>query len=187
MGGYGTISYLFGGEAAADAALYAELKQGLRREAERIAAICRTDGYGVSLEPSGYNWGSNMGVMNNAMLLLVAYHVHGDAAFEACALDQVHYLLGRNVLDTSYVTGFGDRAYNRPHYRPGVADGIDEAVPGFVSGGPNAGLQDPCMKAHLTGKPPGQCFIDHEDSYAGNEVTIYWNSPAVFAVSHWVK
>jgi endoglucanase len=187
MGGYGTIAYLLGGESQADAALYATLKQGLRAEAERIAAICKADGYGVSLGQTDYKWGSNMNVMNNAMLLLIAYHVHGDAAFEACALDQVHYLLGRNVLDTSYVTGFGDRAYNEPHYRPGVADGIDEAVPGFVSGGPNAGLQDDAMKAHLTGKPPAQCFIDHKDSYAGNEVTIYWNSPAVFAFSHWVK
>ncbi|MFC4388615.1 glycoside hydrolase family 9 protein [Gracilibacillus marinus] len=29
------------------------------------------------------------------------------------------------------------------------------------------------------------CFIDHIDSYATNEVTIYWNSPTVFAVAHW--
>src|SRR5690606_36729118 len=132
-------------------------------------------------------WGSNMNLRDNAMLLLVAYRVHVDAACVACALDQVHYLVGRIVLDTSYVTGFGDRAYNEPHYRPSVADGIEAAVPGFVSGGPNAGLQDAAMKAHLVGKPPAQCFIDHKDSYAGNEVTIYWNSPAAFAVSHWVK
>ncbi|GJM84281.1 hypothetical protein HMSSN139_67770 [Paenibacillus sp. HMSSN-139] len=40
---------------------------------------------------------------------------------------------------------------------------------------------------HLQGQPPAKCFVDHELSYAGNEVTIYWNSPAVFAVSQFVK
>ncbi len=188
MGGYGTVAYLLNGEAnAADAALYAELKQGLRTEAERITKQCQSDGFGVSLRLDEYIWGSNMLVMNNAMLLLLAYHIHDDCEFEAAALGQVHYLMGRNVLNTSYVTGYGECAYRDPHYRPGVSDGVEDPVPGFVSGGPNAGLQDEYMKAHLQGKPPAQCFADHKDSYAGNEVTIYWNSPAVFALSHWVK
>lgn len=187
MGGYGVIAYLLGGEAAADPALYAQLRDGLRAEADRIANIARGEGYLVSLEQSEYLWGSNMLVGNDAMLLLIAHHLLGDESYRAVALDQVHYLMGRNVLDTSYVTGFGDRAYRNPHYRPGVADDVDDPVPGFVAGGPNSGLQDACMKENLQGKPPAQCYFDHEDSYAGNEVTIYWNSPVLFAVSAFVK
>ncbi|MBB3110750.1 endoglucanase [Paenibacillus phyllosphaerae] len=187
MSGYGTIAYLLGGDDQADPALYASLLDGLRQEADLLTVQSEQDGYGLSLLPSQYIWGSNMLVMNHAMLLLFAYRLLADRRYEEAALSHVHYLLGRNAMDTSYVTGFGDQAYRNPHYRPGVADDIEEPVPGFVSGGPNAGLQDECAKAHLTGKPPAQCFIDHEDSYATNEVTIYWNSPALFVVSHWVR
>jgi endoglucanase len=186
MGGYGTIAWLLNGRGKGDNALYDELLDGLRAEADRIAAIADADGYRVSLERHEYVWGSNMLAMNDAMLLLIADRLLGGESWRAAALDQIHYLLGRNVLGISFVTGFGERAYRNPHYRPGVADGVDEPVPGFVSGGPNAGLHDDCMRRHLQGKPPAQCYIDHRDSYAGNEVTIYWNSPAVFAVSAFV-
>lgn len=189
MGGYGTIAYLFGGADKAETELYEKLVDGLRKEADALIDLCMNDGYSVALKQSDYIWGSNMVLMNNAMLLLVAYQMFEDEVLEAAALEQVHYMMGRNVLDISYVTGFGDRAYNDPHYRPGVADGIDQAVPGFVAGGPNTGLQDDAMREHLAGKglAPAACYVDHMDSYAGNEVTIYWNSPAVFALSHWVK
>lgn len=186
VGGYGSIGYLLNGRDKADAALYDELLEGLRAEADRIAAIVAAEGYRVSLERKEYVWGSNMLVMNDAMLLLIADRLLGEPSWRAAALDQIHYLAGRNVLGISFVTGYGSRAYRNPHYRPSVADGIDDPVPGFVSGGPNAGLHDDFMRRHLQGKPPAQCYIDHQDSYAGNEVTIYWNSPAVFAVSAFV-
>lgn len=187
MGGYGTIAYLLNDRSRTDETLHAELLDGLRREADRIAAVAAGEGYRVSLEEHEYVWGSNMLVMNDAMLLLIASRLLGEQTYRAVALDQIHYLMGRNVLGISFVTGFGAKAYRRPHYRPGVADGIDDPVPGFVSGGPNARLQDDCMRQHLQGKPPAQCYIDHQDSYAGNEVTVYWNSPAVFAVSAFVS
>lgn len=187
MGGYGTIAYLFGEKAMADAALRASLEAGLLEEAERLARRCAEDGYLTSLRPEDYIWGSNMVLLNRAMLLLIAARVSGEARYQALALEHVHYLLGRNVLDYSYVTGFGDRAVRHPHHRPSVGDGVEDPVPGLVAGGPNRGLNDDCMQEHLQGKPPAACFIDDALSYAGNEVTIYWNSPAVFVVSHFVK
>ena len=32
-----------------------------------------------------------------------------------------------------------------PHHRPSEADGIDDPVPGLLSGGPNPGMQDKCQ------------------------------------------
>ncbi|MNP58936.1 Cellulose 1,4-beta-cellobiosidase precursor [compost metagenome] len=128
-----------------------------------------------------------MVLMNNAMLLILAGRIGGEERYRELALEHIHYLLGRNVLDLSYVSGFGDRPVNRLHHRPSVADGVEAAVPGLVSGGPNRNLNDDYMMEHLQGQPPAKCFVDHELSYAGNEVTIYWNSPAVFAVSQFVK
>lgn len=187
MGAYGSIAYLLNGQERSDQKRYDRLKQDLLQEADKFAEISEADGYATSLTPADYIWGSNMVLMNRAMLLLIAYHLSGNADYEAIALDQVHYLLGRNPLDISYVTGFGDRPVMYPHHRPSVGDDVHEPVPGLVAGGPNRGLNDDCMKEHLQGKAPAQCFIDDELSYAGNEVTIYWNSPALFVISHFVK
>lgn len=189
MSGYGTIAYLFGAEADADTdpALRTALQEGLLAEAKRLADRCAEDGYLTSLRPEDYIWGSNMVLMNNAMLLLIANRLGGEERYRELALEHIHYLLGRNVLDLSYVSGFGDRSVNHLHYRPSVADDVEASVPGLVSGGPNRNLNDDYMQEHLQGLPPAQCFVDHELSYAGNEVTIYWNSPAVFAVSQFVK
>lgn len=183
MGGYGTLAYLLNGEARADASLYSLLKDGLLMEAERLVRQSRQDGYHISLLEEDYIWGSNMLVMNNAMLLLAAEHFSGDSSYAGCAQDHLHYLLGRNVLDISYVTGYGDRPVRNPHHRPSVGDGVAVPVPGLVSGGPDRGLHDEYAVEHLQRKPAAQCFVDHELSYSTNEVTIYWNSPAVFVTA----
>ncbi|MHA6529997.1 glycoside hydrolase family 9 protein [Paenibacillus sp. BAC0078] len=183
MGGYGTLAYLLTGEERTEPALYASLKQGLLAEADRLVRQSREDGYRISLLEEDYIWGSNMLILNNAMLLLAAEHFSGEAAFAACALDHLHYLMGRNVLDISYVTGFGDRPVMHPHHRPSVGDGVADPVPGLVSGGPDRGLHDEYVVEHLQGKPAAQCFADHDLSYSTNEVTIYWNSPAVFVAA----
>ncbi len=183
MGGYGTLAYLLNGEQHADSVLYSSLKEGLLAEAVRLTEQSQEDGYHISLKEEDYIWGSNMLVMNNAMLLLAAEHCSGDSRFAVCAQDHLHYLMGRNVLDISYVTGFGDRPVMHPHHRPSVGDTVVEPVPGLVSGGPDRGLHDDYVVEHLQGKPAAQCFADHELSYSTNEVTIYWNSPAVFVVA----
>ncbi|MNP21705.1 Cellulose 1,4-beta-cellobiosidase precursor [compost metagenome] len=164
--------------------LYNQLKKDWLLEAERLVRQSSQDGYFISLRTEDYIWGSNMLVMNNAMLLLIAYHLQDDSTFEACALNHLHYLMGRNVLDLSYVTGFGDRSVLHPHHRPSVGDDVVAPVPGMVVGGPDRGLHDDYVREHLQGLPAAQCFADHEDSYSTNEVTIYWNSPALFLVSH---
>ncbi|WP_310832746.1 glycoside hydrolase family 9 protein [Paenibacillus pedocola] len=183
MGGYGTLAYLLNGEAQGDVALYTSLKEGLLAEAEQLVQVSNLDGYLISLREEDYIWGSNMLVMNNAMLLLAAEHFSGEARYADCALDHLHYLLGRNVLDISYVTGFGDRPVLHPHHRPSVGDHVEAPVPGLVSGGPDRGLHDEYVLQHLQGKPAAQCFADHELSYSTNEVTIYWNSPAVLVAA----
>jgi hypothetical protein len=62
------------------------------------------------------------------------------------------------------------------HHRPSSADGIVQPVPGFVSGGPNAGKEDNEKYPFST---PAKCFVDVVGSYASNEVCINWNSPLI--------
>jgi endoglucanase len=180
VGGYGTIAYLMNEHDSRDDAAARNLLKLFTEAANRIAANSKQDGYGISLQPGEYKWGSNMNVMNNAMHLIIAQHFHQDEQFIQAAHDHLHYILGRNALNICHVTGFGSNPIMHPHHRPSVGDGIADPVPGMLSGGPNSGLQDDVAREKLQGQPPARCFVDHKDSYSTNEMTIYWNSPAVF-------
>jgi len=183
VGGYGTIAYLQTNQSLIETSLYLKLRESFLKEANRLVAISKVDGYKLSLEEKDYVWGSNMEVMNHGMTLLFANKLQPNMEYTIYAMEHVHYLLGRNVLNTSYVTGFGSKQVMNLHHRPSVADKVPTPIPGYVVGGPDRHLSDPTAKDLLAGRPPAQCFIDHQESYATNEITIYWNSPAVFVVA----
>jgi endoglucanase len=182
MGTFGLVAYLFHAGDKADATLLTTMKDRLLSVCNNIMSQYQKEPYGVSLG-TNYYWGSNMTVGNNAMTLLLGSRFSEDStAYTEAALEHIHYLLGRNPLSQSYITGFGPTAPINPHHRPSVAMG--SAVPGMVVGGPNMNTQqDPALKAHRTGLPPSKCYIDHRDSYASNEITIYWNSPVYFVTA----
>ncbi|MFD5324954.1 glycoside hydrolase family 9 protein [Streptomyces sp. NPDC127092] len=137
-------------------------------------------GYGVPIPATGYVWGSNSAVANNAMVLAVAYELTGAQRYRAGALESLDYLLGRNALDRSYVTGYGERASENQHHRF-WAHQNDASLPhppaGSFAGGPNAGLEDPVAKEQLSGCAPAACYVDDIGSYSTNEVAINWNAP----------
>jgi endoglucanase len=179
VGTYGIIAYLYQAKDMADLQLTARMKDALNTACKQIMDNYKADNFGVSLG-SGYNWGSNMAVGNNAMTLLLARpFTNFSAEYTQAAFDHLHYLLGRNPVSYSYITGFGANPAKYPHHRPSVAK--DACVPGMVVGGPNKFTrQDPALNQHCDGFPPSKCYVDHKDSYSGNEITIYWNSPVYF-------
>ncbi len=105
--------------------------------------------------------------------------------YEEAALNQLHYLLGMNAMDISYVTGFGDHAFKDPHNRVTVADKVGSPIPGEVSGGPCTLLADEEIKKHADpNTPPQKCYVDDHMSYSTNEVAIYWNSSLLFLTAY---
>ena len=105
--------------------------------------------------------------------------------YEEAALNQLHYILGANAMNVSYVTGFGDHAVKNPHNRVTVADKVGSPIPGELSGGPCRLLADEEIKKHADEKtPPQKCYVDHYMSYSTNEVAIYWNSSLLFAAAY---
>ena len=150
----------------------------LRNSAQTIHEHVLAKGYFNGL--ASYHWGSNGAVMNHALLLTIAGELAQNTDWLASAKKMLDYLLGVNPLGISYITGFGSKQIMEPHHRPSLADGVKAPVPGMIAGGPNERRQDPPSKEFLPENlPPAKAFIDHWDSYATNEVTIYWNSPAV--------
>lgn len=185
VSGYGTLSYLTS-DRPKDKELSEQLKAGWQERAEQLALISAQDGYGLSLLPEHYIWGSNMVVMNNAMILLIADALFETTRYQGIVAQHIHYTFGTNVMGISYVTGFGSKPMMNPHHRPSIGDDVEHPVPGMLSGGPNKNLQDEIATAKLQGAAPAASFIDHIESYATNEITIYWNSPAVFVLSAFV-
>lgn len=183
-GGFAKTAYLFLPEPEKDPEIYGYIKAEMLKAAASKLETKKADGYRITLKPDKYCWGSNMSVMNDAMLLIIMNKLMPDEEYLQAALDNLHYLLGRNSLNQCFLTGFGSKPVLRPHHRPSCGDGIEEPVPGLVSGGPDSGLHDAFAAGLLQGMPPARCFIDHEESYSTNEVAIYWNSPAVFVAGY---
>lgn len=142
------------------------------------------DGFGVPMSESFFYWGSNSVAANQGIWLLHAYYVSGDEKYYKAALKALDYLLGKNPLDMSFVTGFGTKSPKHPHHRPSQSDNNSEPVPGMLVGGPQPGGED-------IGTNPWECkdyrtgdastaYFDDECSYASNEVAINWNSPLAY-------
>ncbi len=154
-------------------------------EADRLVKVAASNPFELAFHPSDFIWGSNMVVLTNAMVLTVAHLLSGKPEYLQTAAYQLDYIFGRNAIDTSYVTGHGEKAFRDPHNRPTIADGIDDPIPGYVSGGPNRGACDTKANPELfKGFAPMKCYADHNLSYSTNEITIYWNSPLVFVLAY---
>lgn len=160
------------------------LQQAFCTSADYYLTLAENSAYQTAMGEHDFHWGSNMSVMNHGITLLLAYLFTGLDKYRCCALNQLHYLMGCNAMGISYVTGHGERSYSHPHLRTVFADRIDKVIPGFVSGGPNEHPADePGREQIAPGTPPMKCYLDDYGCYSLNEVTIYWNSPAVFVAA----
>jgi endoglucanase len=165
-----------------DSAAVAEIRQATVKAADEIVARSTRNGYRHSLISREYIWGSNGVVANYGMQLLIANAMAPDARYVQAALENLHYLLGRNPFSLSWVTRVGAHPFRHPHHRPSAADQQAEPWPGLLSGGPNHSRQDSAMKK-LPDLPPAKMYLDEEESYATNEVAINWNAPLVFLLA----
>jgi endoglucanase len=148
--------------------------------AQQIVERTARHPYRISLTPADYIWGSNGVVGNYGMQLLIANALQPDPRYVETALDDLHYLLGRNTFSLSWVTQLGENAFQHPHHRPSA--GMAAPWPGLLSGGPNKGRQDAAMRKLPSG-PPARMYLDEQASYASNEVAINWNAPLVFMLA----
>jgi endoglucanase len=167
------------------------------RAAVRASVLAGADGYlatiaahpyGVPYAPANnsYEWGSNSTVLNNMVVLATAYDLTGQQKYATGVAKGVDYLLGRNALNMSYVTGYGEVNAHNQHSR-WYANQLNPDLPnpprGTLSGGPNSSIQDPLAQAKLTGCIGQFCYIDDIESWSTNELTINWNAPLAWVAA----
>ncbi|WP_265518073.1 glycoside hydrolase family 9 protein [Nitratireductor luteus] len=130
-------------------------------------------------EDGKYGWGSNHLMAQIGTILARAYDYTGDTRFKNAAIEGADYLLGRNALGQSYITGYGTDYSTNQHSR-WFARQLDPALPappdGALAGGPNAYLQDEAAKEARSGCAPQECYLDDIQSWSTNEITINWNA-----------
>jgi endoglucanase len=177
----------------------ATAQTNIKLAADKFISIANSQGYGVPIEEkqltdtlSGFPWGSNSFVVNEAIVMSYAYEFSGkkDTKYLSGAAGAMDYILGRNPNVQSYVTGYGENPLENPHHRFWAyqADNtFPKAPPGCLSGGPNSGLQDPWVKGSgwaLGSRAPEKCFMDNIESWSTNEITINWNAPLAWVSAY---
>ncbi|WP_432980777.1 glycoside hydrolase family 9 protein [Dactylosporangium sp. CA-233914] len=164
------------------------VRQSVVDGAKAYLATINANPYGISYAPGTgkYEWGSNSAVLNNLVVIATAYDLTGSADLRNGVATGMDYLLGRNALNQSYVTGYGERSSRNQHTRI-FAHQLNAALPnppkGSLAGGPNSYLQDPLAQKLLPGCAPQFCYVDDINSYSTNEIAINWNSALSWVAS----
>lgn len=166
----------------------AQVRRSIVDGADKYLAIQNANPYGVPYAPTGniWDWGSNSAVLNNMVIMASAYDITGRAKYRDGVLKGLDYLFGRNALNQSYVTGYGEVNSHNQHSR-WYAHELDPTLPnpprGTLAGGPNSLIQDPYAQSKLTGCVGQFCYIDDIQSWSTNELTINWNAPLAWVAS----
>ena len=109
------LDYVETTQPSADKTVQHVLKEAFLRQArvtaydptgERKPYLLQTPYHFAMLDPSHLYWGSNDNVMSVlGVVLLRAYKWTGDVHYRAAALDELHFINGRNPVGRDFVTG----------------------------------------------------------------------------------
>lgn len=168
-----------------DPGRYEDVYQAFMEAADEILEQVDGDGYNTALAPDQYTWASAKNAVATGNLLLMANALSSNEAYENAALDQVHYVLGRNATSYSYLSGSGVQQVQNVHHRTWHATGV--YIPGLLVGGPNDHPGgDPLQQELIAGGdvPPAKAFLDELPSYSTNEYAIDYTAPLVFALAY---
>lgn len=172
----------------ADAGYKASVRASIIAYADELVRRASVGGYRSVLRPEDYFWGSAREAMGRAQALILADAVAPNRAYLETALDQVHWLFGRNAVGISFMTGTGLHSPKKPHHR--LIASAQTLIPGLVVGGPNAQGGDPIMDRLLRESDPrvfpAKAYVDDWDAYSVNEPAIDYTAPAVFVLTRFV-
>jgi endoglucanase len=156
--------------------------------ADAMLALARGQAWGQPYAPADgvWVWGSTSQISNNLVVLATAFDLSGRDRYRDAVLDGIGFILGRNALNLSFVTGYGTVFSQNQHSRM-YAAALDPALPhppiGTIAGGPNSEVQDPLAASRLAGCAPQFCYIDDIDSWSTNELAINWNAALAWVAS----
>lgn len=182
LGDYGNIAILTMDGIDKDSDVYRKTKNAILRSADTYVADSAKNMFGFSVTQYYQGgWGSNMKACNQGILMWYAYQLTGEQKYLNAANADLNYLFGCNPLGICYLTGYGTVSPEHLHHHPSIAQ--KQAMPGMLVSGVHPYLEDSAAKAYCSGQPTGKCYVDNQESYSTNEITIYWNSPLTYLLA----
>ena len=145
------------------------IRQDLESYADDMLSNMERYAY-VFLKPNLWNQ-SNWPTGNSvtyAVDLIMAGIILDDPKYTEGALEQLHWILGRNPLDRVFMCGVGDNPVDHPHFRP-----TPVCPTGFLVRGPNStGTAVGQYRSVFGHDPPStlECYADAANAWALNEV-----------------
>lgn len=168
----------------------AALRKRIIAAADLFRAERKRSGYHIPFAKTAYRWGSNSNVLNRAIILGLAHDFTGEDEYRNAMIDAMDYVLGRNPVDHSYVSGYGEKSMQNPHHRfwaPSFDAALPPPPPGALSGGPNStntGGDEVARALVAEGCAPQTCWRDDVRAFSLNEVAINWNAPLVWVAAY---
>jgi endoglucanase len=167
----------------------ARVEAGVVAAAARMLDLEDRQPWGQPYAPTdGWDWGSNGRILNNLVVLAAAHRLTGDRRFRDGVAGGMDYLLGRNALGQSYVTGYGTQSTRHQRTRQFGHD-LDGRFPpppaGALAGGANS-KDTPGFPGdpRLAGLPPQCCYLDEPTSETTNDICIRWNAPLAYVAAY---
>jgi endoglucanase len=157
------------------------IKAKLINQASYLKGRANSNPYATTMyENWNFGWGSNSNAAIHGVLLLQAFDITKDSSYLKIAIANLDYLMGRNGVNYSFMTGYGSVSPMYIHHRISSSDGVTAPIPGLLVGGPNTEDLTDCGSSAYPSNLKGKAYLDAECSYTTNEIAINWNAPFAY-------
>ncbi len=165
------------------------IKLKVENYANNLKEVVDNSGYGSAINKYNWGWGTNTFMSNAGATFIYAYMISQDKSWLYYASQQLDYLLGRNSLNYSFVTGVGTNYCKQPFHWITKTYGI---IPSGIIGQGAVGNSlinlpnvDNIVKDLMhAGFPSAKIYVDSVDSWNSNEVGIYTVSSFAFLAGY---
>ena len=156
------------------------VREAAIRHADSVLEVHNQNSYNNLLRYDQYYWGSNSVGLAYAFDLIQAYKITGYAKYKNAALDQFHFIMGRNPLNLSQVTGVGSAPVRHPYHQLSEMGRFSNPVPGMLVGGPN---NHRLLNDRMISPYPAKNYEDVFKNYLVNEPAINFTAILVYVTS----
>lgn len=153
------------------------VREAIIQHANKLLVVHDQNKYHNLLRKNQYYWGSNSVGLAFAFDLIQAHNITGHAKYKNAAFDQLHYILGRNSLNLSQVTGVGYASVQHPYHQLSEIDEIDAPIPGMLVGGPNNHM---LLNDRMISPYPAKNYEDVFKNFLVNEPAINFTAILVY-------
>ena len=160
-----------------------KLKEAWIDHGDRILHNRKRNNYQNLIRHTEYYWGSNSVGLAYAFDLIQLHMLTGKKMYYNAALDQLHFILGRNPVNLSQITGAGSRSVHHPYHQLSEMGNFGVPVAGMLVGGPNNHV---LLRNRIISAYPAKNYEDSFKNYYVNEPAINFTAIFSYVIGYYV-